>query len=131
MSSVAIPYMLKDIMEHFYPKKDPLNNNNFFAFFFFGIECLSGLIYWIIYIYNKNLLRRFLIIFCCKNESNYVDNFIEEKKYYEESAKMILTASTCTDMTMLTSVNEEEYKKEFKVDSQENVVESLTDDETL
>ena len=131
MSIVAIPYMLKDIMEHFYPEKDPLNNNNFFAFFFFGIECLSGLIYWIIYIYNKNLLRRFLIIFCCKNESNYVDNFIEEKKYYEESAKMILTASTCTDMTMLTSVNEEEYKKEFKVDSQENVVESLTDDETL
>ena len=42
---------------------------------------------------------------------------------------MILTASTCTDMSMLTSVNEEEYKKEFKVDSQENVVESLTDDE--
>ena len=38
-----------------------------------------------LYIYNKFLLKRFLILFHFKKESEYLNEFIEEKKIYEES----------------------------------------------
>ena len=83
MIIVLHPYiirMIKDIKE----EKDAISDYTF-SCYFHGIESLSGLIYWFIYIYNKFLIKRFLILFHCKKEGEYSNEFIEEKKIYEES----------------------------------------------
>ena len=65
-------------------------HNFTFSLYFYGIKCLSGIIYWFIYIYDKNLLRRFLIIICNKKEENYYKEFNEENIIPEESIQEIL-----------------------------------------
>ena len=138
MFIVVMPYILLYSFQFFMKSKNEKENeklllkNYYFSFFFLGIECMSGFIYWVIYIYNRNLIRRLLILFCCKHESEYLNDFIEEKRIYEESVKGILTTTQTIDLSALTSsINEEENKKQIKESPQEHYIESLTDDETL
>lgn len=133
MAIVAVPYFIGDILRHFtnLENGEPLNNL-IFAFFFHTIECLSGLIYWITYIYNKNLIRRLLIIFQCKKELDYQNNFNEEKIYYEESAKSILTSNEreSNDFSLISCSYNNESKNIFmsNIQNEDNFSE---DDETL
>ena len=129
---VVLPYFIRDIFRHFtdFGNGEPLNNFIFSAFFH-TIECLSGLIFWTIYIYNQNLLRRLLIIFRCKKESDYQNNFYEEKIYYEESEKSILTSKEmeAIDISIFSSVNNE-YRN-IDCSNFENEDNTSNDDETL
>ena len=82
MIIVIHPYIIRLIKE--VRKKEDAISHFYFSLYFHGIEGLSGLIYWFIYIYNKFLIKRFLILFHCKREVEYFNEFIEEKKIYEE-----------------------------------------------
>ena len=74
----------------------------------------------------------FLIVFCFKKESDYINDFIEEKRIYEDSVKSIITSSQTIDLSSLTSsINEEENKKQIKEEPEEHIPESFTEDETL
>ena len=130
MCIVVMPYLLL-----FYIKITPDQNlltNYYFLLFFFGIESTSGFIYWVIYIYNRNLIKRILIVFCCKKESEYLNDFIEEKRIYEDSVKSIIPSNQTIDLSYLTSsINEEENKKPIKEEPKEHIPDSLTEDETL
>ena len=139
MSIVLMPYILLYSIKQKKRTENTENNdenelikNYYFLWFFFGIECTSGFIYWVIYIYNGNLMKRFLIVFCCKKESDYLNDFIEEKRIYEDSVKSIITSNQTIDLSSLTSsINEEENKKQIKEEHEEHIPESLTEDETL
>ena len=87
MIVVIHPYILRFVVESYcsnLDKGEALKNYTF-SYYFHGIESFSGFLYWFIFIYNKFLLKRFLILFHCKKESEYFNEFIEEKKIYEES----------------------------------------------
>ena len=135
MVFVMHPYLLKKPIAAYLDleDKEDILHNYPFSYYYHGIEILSGLIYWYIYIYNKNIIRRILIVFCCKKERDYLNEFIEEKKMYEESVKTILSAEQTFDMSTynissnITSIN----KTEQKNDVDDFKVESLIDDETL
>ena len=130
MCIVVMPYLLLYYIKRTDNQK--FLKSYYFLLFFFGIECTSGFIYWVIYIYNRNLIKRFLIVFCCKKESEYINDFIEEKRIYEDSVKSIITSSQTIDLSFLTSsINEEENKKPIKEEPPEHIPESLTEDETL
>ena len=87
MIIVIHPYILRFAVEYYCDNLDKGEalKNYIFSFYFHGIESLSSLIYWFIYIYDKFLFKRFLILFLCKKEEEYFNEFIEEKKIYEES----------------------------------------------
>lgn len=97
MAIVMNPFLFRYLVEKInnFSRGDALHSFSF-SIYFHGFECLSGLIYWFIYIYNINLLRRFFIIFCNKKEIDYLDEFNIEKKINEESLHSILTQSTFT-----------------------------------
>ena len=135
MIFVILPYALLYFIDFISKKEekddDELLKNYYFLFFFFGVECLSGLIFWFIYIFNKNHVRRLLIMLCCRKESDYLIDFIEEKKIHEESVKSILSRNQTIDLSVLTINTDDDKKKQIKEETQEHIIESLTDDETL
>jgi hypothetical protein len=134
---VLHPYAFKYLLAIFKKVKNPddVFEDYILSYYFHGIECLSGLLYWFLYIYNKNYLRRLLILFHCKKEEDYLDEFNEEKKIYEESINNILTEQSI-DMSIInplnnasnTSYNYNQYDQKM-VD--ELKVGSFFDDETL
>ena len=80
MIIVMNPFLFRYFVERYNNYNTGEAFHNFtFSLYFYGIECLSGIIYWFIYIYNKNLLRRFLIIFCNKKQENYKKNLMKKK----------------------------------------------------
>ena len=121
MIIVIHPYILrliKDIKE----KENAINNYNF-SCYFHGIESLSGLIYWSIYIYNKFLFKRFLILFHCKKEVEYFNDFIEEKKIYEESHEKFSSefcSSTNMPLTRESVVSENKADTSNEIQSENN-----------
>ena len=134
MLFVLHPYLLRYIWKYFDDNKDPLKDDYIFSYYYHGIESISALIFWLTYIFNRNLMRRFLIMFCCKKESDYLNEFIEEKKIYEESVKTILTSNEnqSYNLSLLnTSSNLGENKKN---NSKNEIIDIITDsleDETL
>ena len=135
MIFVAHPYLIRYIILKFFNVSNDPNNllcDYIFAHYFHGVECISALLFWSVYIYHKNFLGRFLIIFCCKKESEFLNDFLEEKKYYEESAKSILISNQDPNISMLNIANDINDKKIYpKNEANEVIAESLTEDETL
>ena len=133
MLFVLHPYLVRYIWKYFDIEQELLNND-IFSYYYHGIESISALIFWLTYIFNRNLIRRFLIMFCCKKESDYLNEFIEEKKIYEESVKTILTsnANQSYNLSLLnTSSNLCENKNN---NSKNEIIDIITDsleDETL
>ena len=134
MLFIIHPYLLRYLFAAYYKfkYKNEVFQNYSFSYYFHGIEILSGLIYWLIYIYNKNLVRRILILFCCKKEEDYLNKFIEEKKIYEENVQNIFYGDKAPNRSEyniasnVASYNTEEYNiDDFKVESLND------DDETL
>jgi len=113
MIIVMHPYLLRFPVEYFnnLDTGEALQNYNF-SIYFHGVESLSGLVYWIIYIYNKLLIRRFMIIFCFKKEEEYTNEFIEEKIIHEQSAEEIISERNPNLISL------------FSIDNNENGVES-------
>lgn len=132
MIFVMHPYLLRFPVEYYnnYGSGDALHNFTF-SVYFHGIESLSGLIYWLIYIYNKNLIRRFLILFCNKKEEEYINEFYEEKKIYEESIYEIINqrntinSSLCADFSINSELKifniDESYPKSSYYSHDENL----------
>lgn len=70
--------------------------NLYFLIYFFGMKILSGIFYWYIYIYNKNLMKSFLDLFHRTNTKNYIKNneeincsIIEESPLETEGTRKI------------------------------------------
>ncbi len=59
--------------------------NIYFLSYYYGICIFSGFFYWLIYLYNKNLWRRFLILIHKNKEEDYLKEFEEENKIIEVS----------------------------------------------
>ena len=80
MIIVMNPFVFRYFFERYnnYDTGEALHNFTF-SLYFHGMECLSGIIYWFIYIYNKNLLRRFLILFCNKKKKIILTNLMKKK----------------------------------------------------
>ena len=98
MIIVILPYILRFVVEKYcHLQKGEALKNYIFSYYFHGTESLSGLIYWFIYIYNKFLFKRFLILFHCKKEADYFNEFAEEKKIYEESVDKFSSEFTSTN----------------------------------
>ena len=132
MILVIHPYLFRYIWRLFDKSKELLENY-IFEHYFHGVECLSGLAFWSVYIYHKNFIGRFLIVFCCKKESEFTNEFLEEKKYYENSAKSIFISNKSSNISMLNIFNDISGDKKIfsKNEINEAIAESLTDDETL
>ena len=130
MGIVMHPFLLRVPVEKYsHLKKGMALQNYTFSFYFHGIECLSGLIYWIIYVYSKNLIRRFIILFCHKREEEYLYAFIEEKKLYEENSVEILntTENTISRMSIASSA----WNDNIKMQENKEAFSFYTNDETL
>jgi len=132
MIIVMHPYLLRYPVEHFggLNSGEALRNYTF-SIYFHGIESLSGLIYWIIYIYNKLLIKRFMIIFCCKKVEEYTNEFLEEKIIYEQSAEEIISERNSNLMSLLSNdINDSELDSRFSLEKQDKE-ENYPDDENL
>ena len=132
MLLVIHPYIFRYIWR-FFDKSEKLLENYIFAHYFHGVECLSALAFWSAYIYHKNFIGRFLIVFCCKKESEFLNDFLEEKRYYENSAKSIFISNKSANISMLNISNDINGEKKIysKNEINEAIAESLTEDETL
>ena len=124
MIIVMHPYLFRVPVELYnnYEYGDSLHNY-IFSLYFHGFESLSGLIYWFIYIFNKNLVRKFLILFCGKNENDYKNEFIEEQKLNEDSIKDLINDST----TCNNSFYEEFISFDNKTITNDNLNETKTE----
>ena len=133
MILVIHPYIFRYTWR-FFDKSEKLLENYIFAHYFHGVECLSALAFWSVYIYHKNFIGRFLVVFCCKKESEFLNEFLEEKKYYENSAKSIFISNNkSSNISMLNISNDISGDKKIfsKNEINEAIAESLTEDETL
>ena len=132
MIIVMHPYLLRYPVEYFNNLETGEALHNYkFSIYFHGVESLSGLIYWIIYIYNKLLIRRFMIIFCCKKEEEYTNEFIEEKIIHEQSAEEIISDRNSNLMSLFSNdINEDGFGSKFSLEKPDKE-ESYLDDEDL
>jgi hypothetical protein len=132
MIIIMHPYLLRYPVEYFnnLSPGEALHNYKF-SIYFHGVESLSGLIYWIIYIYNKLLIRRFMIIFCCKKEEEYTYEFIEEKLIYEQSAEEIISERNSNLISLFSNdINENGVESRFSLEKPDKE-EIYLDDEDL
>ena len=134
MLIVMHPYLLRYPVEHF----NNLNSgealhNYIFSIYFHGFESLSGLIYWIIYIFNKLLIKRFMINLCCTIEEDYTNEFIEEKIIHELSAEEIQSekSNKYMSMSLLSFDNNEKEVEPRESLGNSSKEESFIDDENL
>jgi hypothetical protein len=136
MIIVMNPFLFRYFLERYYNYDTGEVFQNFtFSLYFYGMECLSGIIYWFIYIYNKNLLRRFLILFCNKKEENYFNEFNEEKIIHEDSIQEILTErSSIVDESIFEGLMADKNSKKissFNIENSKEVTSFYSEDENL
>ena len=125
MLFVLNPYLFRKIVEIYFNNGKEALTNYSFSFYFHGMESLSGLIYWYIYIYDINLFHKFMILFCCKKESYYINMDILKENKIEGDINSSCV-SICPPSLDGNKINELNIENE-----DDEVNQSLQDDEDL
>lgn len=95
-----------------------ISGDVFFHFSYFLYLYLNhailGLVYWFMYIFNKNLWKKFLILIKIEKNENYEEEFSKEAKILEYSEEQSITADQTININMeelenMPSVNNNTY----------------------